>query len=399
VNCPARAGHEVGAAVGHLAGRGSGGLFAQEKARERGRARPLPAQEKKSRRPGARSVCMAHPSVHVQKLVAVKEHPGQRSQALCGHEAAGKRRLIGAWRPSVGQGIGTANLRVALLSDIVPDSPGELLRHPQDEGVIEHRQRLQRRGGDRPTRSRCRGVWAVERIEEAIARETSCDAAYEIYDVRGRGGMGIVLDAFDTVLHRRVAIKVLSPQLATSQTAHRRFLREARAAAGINHVNVVTVHAVDEQAGMPYLVMEYVAGRTLRERIRLGPLDLVTMPRIGAQIAAGLAAAHEHGVIHRDIKPANVLLADGVERVKISDFSLALVLLDNTQASSAERPVGTPAYMSPEKVGGQRVDACSDLFNLGCVLYAMSTGKSDKGVYEQSGLSAISHAHSRIFRQ
>ena len=201
-------------------------------------------------------------------------------------------------------------------------------------------------------------------------------AAYEVYDVLGRGGMGIVLDAFDTVLHRRVAIKVLSPQLATSQTAHRRFLREARAAAGINHVNVVTVHAVDEQAGMPYLVMEYVAGRTLRERIRLGPLDLATMLRIGAQIAAGLAAAHQHGVIHRDIKPANVLLEDGVERVKISDFGLALVLLDNTQASSADRPVGTPAYMSPEQVGGQRVDARSDLFSLGCVLYAMSTGKS-----------------------
>src|SRR5262249_48030508 len=133
-------------------------------------------------------------------------------------------------------------------------------------------------------------------------------AAYEISGVLGRGGMGIVLDAFDTVLHRRVAIKVLSPQLATSQTAHRRFLREARAAAGINHVTVVTLHAVDVQAGMPYLVMEYVAGGTLRERIRLGPLDLAAMLRIGAQIAAGLAAAHEHGVIHRDIKPANVLL-------------------------------------------------------------------------------------------
>jgi serine/threonine protein kinase len=201
-------------------------------------------------------------------------------------------------------------------------------------------------------------------------------AAYEIYDVLGRGGMGIVLDAFDTALHRRVAIKVLSPQLATSQTAHRRFLREARAAAGINHVNVVTVHAVDEQAGMPYLVMEYVAGRTLRERVRLGPLDLAAILRIGAQVAAGLAAAHQHGVIHRDIKPANVLLEDGVERVKISDFGLALVLLDNAQASSADRPVGTPAYMSPEQVGGHRADARSDLFSLGCVLYAMCTGKS-----------------------
>src|SRR5262249_50525779 len=101
-----------------------------------------------------------------------------------------------------------------------------------------------------------------------------------------------------------------------------------------------------------------------------------TMLRIGAQIAAGLAAAHQHGVIHRDIKPANVLLEDGIERVKISDFGLALVILDNAQASSADRPVGTPAYMSPEQGGGPRADARSDLFSLGCVLYAMSTGKS-----------------------
>jgi hypothetical protein len=235
---------------------------------------------------------------------------------------------------------------------------------------------------DPPTQAHVRRPGLEDVLElPMLARSTDPKAigrigAYEINDVLGRGGMGVVLDAFDTALHRRVAIKVLSPQLATSQTAHRRFLREARAAAGINHVNVVTIHAVDEQAGMPYLVMEYVAGRTLRERIRGGPLDLATMLRIGAQIAAGLAAAHRHGVIHRDIKPANVLLEDGIERVKISDFGLALVLLDNTQASSADRPVGTPAYMSPEQVGGHRADARSDLFSLGCVLYAMGTGKS-----------------------
>jgi tRNA A-37 threonylcarbamoyl transferase component Bud32 len=200
---------------------------------------------------------------------------------------------------------------------------------------------------------------------------------YKVLSVLGRGGMGIVLDAFDTLLHRRVAIKVLSPQLATSRKAHRRFLREARAAAAINHANVVTIHAVDEQAGMPYLVMEYVPGRTLQERIRLGsPLDLTTHLRISAQIAAGLAAAHRHGVIHRDIKPANILLEDGIERVKITDFGLALVALDASQVSSADRPVGTPAYMSPEQVGGGRVDARSDLFSLGCVMYAMITAKS-----------------------
>jgi serine/threonine protein kinase len=258
----------------------------------------------------------------------------------------------------------------------------EIRRSLGFEEPITHDAELLAQTTDPETKTHVRGPGVEDVLElPLLARSTDPKAlgriaAYEIYDVLGRGGMGIVLDAFDMVLHRRVAIKVLSPQLATSQTAHRRFLREARAAAGINHVNVVTIHAVDVQAGMPYLVMEYVAGRTLRERIRLGPLDLATMLRIGAQIAAGLAAAHQHGVIHRDIKPANVLLEDGIERVKISDFGLALVLLDNTQASSADRPVGTPAYMSPEQVGGHRADARSDLFSLGCVLYAMSTGKS-----------------------
>ena len=193
----------------------------------------------------------------------------------------------------------------------------------------------------------------------------------------GRGGMGVVFKAFDTTLHRMVAIKVLSPQLVTSPEAKRRFLREARSAAAVNHPNVVVIHAVGEQAGTPYLVMEFVAGRTLHARIRSGrPFDLSSLVRIGAQIADGLAAAHRQGVVHRDIKPRNIMLEDGVERVKITDFGLALAALDGSQITSVNRVVGTPAYMSPEQVQGTRVDRRSDLFSLGCVLHTMVTGRS-----------------------
>jgi eukaryotic-like serine/threonine-protein kinase len=208
---------------------------------------------------------------------------------------------------------------------------------------------------------------------QVLGRIGKCDVLGPL----GRGGMGVVFKAFDTTLHRMVAIKVLSPQLASSPEANRRFLREARAAAQINHPNVVVIHAVDEQSGMPYLVMEFVAGRTLHARIRSGPaFDLAALLRIGAQIADGLAAAHRQGVVHRDIKPRNIMLENGIERVKITDFGLALAALDGSQITSVNRVVGTPAYMSPEQVHGARVDHRSDLFSLGCVLHTMVTGRS-----------------------
>jgi hypothetical protein len=201
--------------------------------------------------------------------------------------------------------------------------------------------------------------------------------AYEIRGVLGQGGMGIVFKAFDESLQRVVAIKVLAPALATSQTARRRFIREARAAAAINHPNIVTIHAVDTDGELPYLVMESIAGRSLRHRIKTGPpLSLPEILRIGVQVATGLAAAHEQGVIHRDIKPANIMLEEGVERVKITDFGLALAALDHSALTSQGQIVGTPAYMSPEQIAGVAVDARSDLFSLGCVFYAMATGHS-----------------------
>jgi serine/threonine protein kinase len=200
---------------------------------------------------------------------------------------------------------------------------------------------------------------------------------YEIWEIIGRGGMGIVLKAFDPSLHRVVAIKVLAPRLASTQRPRRRFLREARSAAAINHPNVVTIHAVSEQKGMPYLVMECIAGLSLRERIRGGPrLQPVEILRIALQVAEGLGAAHEQGLIHRDVKPANIMLENGVERVKITDFGLALAAMTTSDLTSDDQIVGTPAFMSPEQVRGRHLDPRSDLFSLGTVMYAMVTDHS-----------------------
>jgi serine/threonine protein kinase len=197
---------------------------------------------------------------------------------------------------------------------------------------------------------------------------------YQVRELIGRGGMGIVFRAFDAKLNRIVAIKVLAPELAAQPTARRRFMREAQAAAAVTHPHVVTIHAVDEDE-WPYLVMECIDGCSLQDKIeRCGTLKLAEVLRIGTQIAEGLAAAHKQGLIHRDVKPANILLENGVERVKITDFGLARAADDVTITRPGEIS-GTPQYMSPEQASGQRVDQRSDLFSLGCVLYAMCAGQ------------------------
>jgi WD40 repeat protein/biopolymer transport protein ExbD len=197
---------------------------------------------------------------------------------------------------------------------------------------------------------------------------------YEVTEVIGRGGFGIVLKAFDPALHRFVAIKVLAPQLATSAAARKRFAREAQAAAAISHEHVVSIFAVDETKGLPYLVMAYVPGESLQERLdRAGPLALEEILRIGMQTASGLAAAHAQGLIHRDIKPANILLENGVARVKITDFGLARAA-DDASLTQSGVLAGTPQYMAPEQADGQLLDSRADLFSLGSVLHAACTG-------------------------
>lgn len=200
---------------------------------------------------------------------------------------------------------------------------------------------------------------------------------YEVIEVVGYGGMGIVFRGLDPDLGRTVAIKVLNRRLAASATARRRFLREAKAAAAVEHPNVLTIHAVEEHRGTPFLVMEFVAGKSLKEYIAArGSLEPLETLRLGTQIAQGLAAAHAHGVIHRDVKPGNVMLHDGATRVRLTDFGLARVTFDIAEQTTAGVPMGTPAYMAPEQVRGEQVDARADLFSLGCVFYAMLTGSS-----------------------
>lgn len=199
---------------------------------------------------------------------------------------------------------------------------------------------------------------------------------YEILEVIGRGGMGIVLKAFDDTLHRVVAIKVLAPHLASNSVSRQRFLREARAAAAVVHDHVVTIHAVAETNGIPYLVMQLIAGVSLEDLLRRqGILEPKEILRIGMQIASGLAAAHTQGLVHRDIKPGNILLENGVQRVKITDFGLARAADDGSLTQSGTI-AGTPLYMAPEQARGELVDFRADLFSLGSVLYTMCTGKA-----------------------
>lgn len=199
---------------------------------------------------------------------------------------------------------------------------------------------------------------------------------YEVLAQVAIGGMGIVLKARDPGLNRIVALKILPPALAANSLARARFIREARAAAAVVHEHVVPIYAVDECAGLPYLVMQFIEGRPSSERIRAsGPLRLEEILRIGAQTAAGLAAAHAQGLIHRDVKPGNILLENGVERVKITDFGLARAA-DDSSLTREGYIAGTPEYMSPEQARNEPVDQRADLFSFGCVLYEMAAGVS-----------------------
>ncbi len=198
---------------------------------------------------------------------------------------------------------------------------------------------------------------------------------YDVMEILGRGGMGLVLKAVDPSLGRTVAIKVLNPALAHAASARRRFEREGKAVAAVAHEHIVTIHSVDELRGLPCLVMEYVPGRSVQEKLdACGPLEVREVLRIATQAARALSAAHAQGIIHRDIKPANILLQNCVERVKLTDFGLARAV-DDASLTQSGLIAGTPQYMAPEQARGEPVDARADLFALGAVLYAMAVGR------------------------
>lgn len=198
---------------------------------------------------------------------------------------------------------------------------------------------------------------------------------YEIVAIIGRGGMGVVLKGFHRELGRYVAVKVMAPHLAASGTARQRFVREARAAAAIVHPHVMPIHSVCTTSPLPYLVMPFVSCESLQDRIdRHGQLEIIEALRISLQTAQGLAASHAQGLVHRDVKPANILLETSVDRVLLTDFGLAKAV-DDATVTRAGIVAGTPQYMSPEQSRGEPVDARSDLFSLGSVIYAMVAGR------------------------
>ncbi len=197
---------------------------------------------------------------------------------------------------------------------------------------------------------------------------------YDVDRLIGSGGMGVVFKAHDIDLNRPVAIKLLAPHLANSGVARKRFTREARAAAAVVDDHVVPIYNVETDDEHSYLVMKYINGGSLQQRIdRDGPLEVCEVLRIGMQTAKGLAAAHAQGLIHRDVKPSNILLDEGVDRALLTDFGLARATDDSSLTHSGFHP-GTPHYMSPEQVRGEAIDARSDLFCLGTTMYAMCTG-------------------------
>ncbi len=221
---------------------------------------------------------------------------------------------------------------------------------------------------------------------------------FRVLKILGEGGMGIVFLAEEAKLERMVALKTMKRELAANRSAKERFFREARAAAGLEHDHVVPIYHVGEENGTPYLAMPFLKGEPLDQRLARGgdevvdiraesqrqdseavPLPIAETLRIGREVAEGLAAAHDHGLVHRDIKPANIWLEERAKgqppRVRILDFGLARVKTDDTQISNSGVVVGTPAYMSPEQARGKHVDHRADLFSLGVVLYQMSTGR------------------------
>jgi tetratricopeptide (TPR) repeat protein len=214
-------------------------------------------------------------------------------------------------------------------------------------------------------------------LEATVGGELGTLGPYNVEAELGRGGMGIVLRAFDPALKRTVAVKVLRPELA-SERARARFVQEAQAAARVTHDHLVPVYAVAElPAGLPYFVMEYLDGPSLAELIRarkrLQPAEAAALI---AQAADGLAAAHAAGLIHRDIKPANIMLHGITGRAKVMDFGLARVAGETTGLTQEGILAGTPAYMSPEQAqGSERLDLRSDIYGLGATLYEALTGE------------------------
>ena len=209
---------------------------------------------------------------------------------------------------------------------------------------------------------------------------------YHITSQLGEGGMGVVYEAEDTNLGRHVALKFLTPALASDENLLQRFQREARAASALNHPNICTIHGIEQHESEHFIVMELLDGESLGDRVRRGPLDIEAVLTLGVQLADALESAHSKGIVHRDLKPANIFVTSRGQ-AKILDFGVAkfdrrndtdpnsmVATVRKDQLTAAGATIGTVAYMSPEQARGEITDARTDLFSLGTVLYQMATG-------------------------
>ncbi len=210
---------------------------------------------------------------------------------------------------------------------------------------------------------------------------------YQVLEKIGQGGMGVVYKAEDTKLRRVVALKFLPPELTHDPGAKARFVREAQAAAALDHPHICTVYEIDEADDRIFIAMAFIAGQSLKEKLAEGPLQISEAVRIASQAAAGIQSAHARGIVHRDVKPANIMLTESGE-VKVMDFGLAKLSwgADLTQTATV---MGTAAYMSPEQVRGEPADNRTDIWSLGCTLYEMLTGKRP---FEVPETQAVFHA-------
>ena len=211
---------------------------------------------------------------------------------------------------------------------------------------------------------------------------------YRITEKLGEGGMGVVYKAEDLNLGRAAALKFLTREALGDEQHRERFLREAKAAASLNHPNICTVYGIHADEAQPFLALEFVDGADVKKKVESGPLDVDTALDIAIQAGLGLKAAHEAGVVHRDIKSANLMVTKQ-GYVKVADFGLALVA-DWSRRTQRDQIPGTPAYMSPEQAMGEAVDRRTDIWALGVVLYEMVTGRLPfEAEYQQAVLYAV----------